>query len=132
MGFFNAREFSPLLPLLPRPLINKTRLTKLFQAIIDYADNTDADPMYRRDFASQTCDEFEREAVEFGTTDADQLLGGLARQLKTAVTSHFDALEASKIPSLTFSPIAKKISTENIRFKNRVQNQNQKRRYRAC
>ena len=126
MRQFNRKEFRPLLPLVPRSLTNRSRLNNLFQAITDYTDNTDIDPIHRRDFACDVCDEFEMEARAYGTKDADRLLGGLARGLKAAVTSHFDSLEGSKIPRLTLSPIAKKYPLtrpdSTIVFKIRISN----------
>ena len=127
MHRINRKEARPfLLPLLPRVLTDKSRITALFMAVQDYAENTDTDPIHRRDAACSACDEFESEAHAFGTTDADRILGELARQLKSAVASHFDSLEAGKRPALTFSPIAKKYPLgrldESIVFKIRIMN----------
>ena len=127
MHRINRNEARPfLLPLLPRVLTDKSRIATLFMAVQDYAENTDTDPIHRRDAACSACDEFESEAHAFGTTDADRILGELARQLKSAVASHFDSLEAGKRPSLTFSPIAKKYPLgrldESIVFKIRIMN----------
>ena len=120
MRVFNHKAAQPLLmPLLPRSLTHKTRLTNLFQAITDYAENTDADPINRRDVACDVCDEFEKEAREFGTVDAERILGGLALRLKSAVTTHFDSLEATNSPILTFSPVAKKYRLAKIGHRDR-------------
>ena len=127
MRLLNRKDIRPLLiPLLPRPLINKNRITSLFQIIRDYATNTDPDPIHMRNAACDACDEFENEARAFGTADADRVLGELARRLKSAVTSHFDLLEAGQRPRLTFSPIAKKYPLEkpdvDIAFKVKITN----------
>ena len=128
MGVLNRDTHRPLLmQLLPRQLTHKAKLNALFQAIVDYAGNTDADPIQRRDTACDACDEFESDARAYGTTESDRLLGELARRLKSAVTSHFDSLEASKSPRLTFSPIAKKYPLERpdttITFKIKIGNE---------
>ena len=127
MRLLNRKAIRPLLvPLLPRPLINKNRITSLFQAVRDYTTSTDPDPIHMRNAAFDACDEFEDEARTFGTTDSDRILGELARRLKAAVTSHFDSLEAGKHPRLTFSPIAKKYPLGkpniNIAFKVKIAN----------
>lgn len=127
MRLLNRKDIRPLIvPLLPRPLINKNRITSLFQIIKDYATNTDPDPIHMRNAACDACDEFENEALEFGTADADRFLGELSRRLKSAVTSHFDLLEAGQRPRLTFSPIAKKYPLEkpdvDIAFKVKITN----------
>ena len=127
LGVLNNRGNQPFLAhLLPASLLHQARINSLFQAITDYSENLDGDPIHRRDAAVETCDEFENEAREFGTTDSDRLLGGLARQLKTAVAGHFESLEAGKDPALEFSPISKKYPLERlgatISFKIKVAN----------
>lgn len=109
LRLLNDKSTRPLLmPLLSRPLISTIRVKSLFISVNDYTDNKDTDPIYRRDTAYDACDDFEREALRYGTTDADLILGGIARRLKSAVKTHFDSLEASQQPSLDLSPIAKK------------------------
>ena len=127
MSSLNNRSARPfLVPLLPRTLINTTRLPNLFQTINSYVDNNDADPIHKRDNACFVCDEFERDAREHGTTDAVHIFGGLATGLKSAVMADFDSSEASKQPSITILPIAKKYPLErvnsNIAFKIRIRN----------
>ena len=127
MGILSSKKAIPLIsPLFPRALIKKSRLNSLFQAIRDYVDNNDADPIHTRDSACNACEEFEAEARAFGTTAANSILGGTALQLKSAVESHFDSLEKSKSPNLTFSPIAKKYPLERpdvtVCFKIRIAN----------
>ena len=127
MRLFNRSTARPfLVPIMSRTLVNKSRITHLFRAITDYADNQDIDPIHSHNMVCETCDEFASEARACGTTDADHILGGLARQLKTAVTSHFESLEASKSPQLAFSPIAKKYPLQRtgttIVFKVRITN----------
>ena len=115
LALFNNNRNQPFFThLLPASLLHQTRITNLFQTITDYADNQDDDPIYKRDAAIEACEEFEREAGEFSTTDADQILGGLARQLRTAVADHFKSLEAGKNPVLEFSPINKKYPLERL------------------
>ncbi len=127
MRILNRKTAGPLIsPLLPRSLINKNRLKSLFQTVGDYVDNKDADPIHTRDSACDVCDEFANEARAYGTAAANSVLGGLALQLKSAVENHFNSLEKSKSPSLTFSPIAKKYPLERpdtlVYFKIRIAN----------
>ena len=127
MRLFNGGEAHPfLLVLLSRRLINDNRISSMFKTVKDYANNDDADPMHLYESACDACDEFEGEARAYGTTDANNILGGLARRLKSAVASHFDSLEAGKRPRLHFSPIAKKYPLErtdtDIVFKVRITN----------
>ena len=115
LGVFNNRGNQPfLVHLLPVALLHQARITSLFQVIADYSNNLDGDPIHRRDTAVEACDEFEREAREFGTVDSDHLLGGLARQLRTAVSGHFESLEGGKTPALEFTPISKKYPLERL------------------
>ncbi len=101
-----SRRF--LAPLLSRHLITTNRITSLFQPVQDYAENRDADPMHLYSIACDTCDEFELEARAYGSRDADVILGGLARQLKGAIDTHFESLESSQQPSLDLSPVSKR------------------------
>lgn len=103
-----------LTQILPTSLLHEVRITSMFQVISDYAQNLDGDPIHRRDAAFEVCVEFEREAREFGTHDADNLLGCLARQLRSAVANHFESLEAGKNPELEFRPISKKYPLERL------------------
>ncbi len=115
-----------LLPLLPRSIANRDRIAALFRDVGNYAENSDGDPIARRDAAVSACDEYEREADAYGTKDARRILGGMARQLRSAVTTHFDSLEAAKAPQLRFSSIDKKYPLEQrdaqIAFKVRIEN----------
>ena len=127
LRLFNDKSSRPLLiPLLSRELISNQSISNLFGAVKDYIDNEDTDPIYRKDTACQACEEFESEANSYGTGDADLILGGVARQLKNAVNTHFDSLEASLQPSLELFPIAKKyplaIPGRAINFKIRISN----------
>lgn len=97
-----------LMPLLSRELISTQSLSNLFDVVKDYVESEDTDPIYGRDTAVDACDEFESRAGTYGTTDADFILGGIARQLKSAVNGHFDSLEESQRPRVSLSPIAKK------------------------
>ena len=127
MASLNNRSARPfLVPLLPRALINATRLLNLFQATNSYVESNDVDPIHKRDYACSVCDEFQRDAFEHGTTDAVHILGRLADGLKAAILADFDSSEASKRPSITVLPIAKKYPLErvgsNIAFKIRIRN----------
>ena len=97
-----------LAPLLSRNLTTTNRITSLFQSVQEYADNRESDPMYLYTIASATCDEFELEARAYGSKDADEILGSLARQLRGAITAHFESLESSQRPSLDLSPVSKR------------------------
>ena len=127
LRLLNRKSAQPLLmTLLSRPLITTNRIVSLFGIVKDYADSEDTDPIYRRDAAYDACDEFESEARSYGTTDADRIIGGIARQLKSAVKIHFDSLEASQQPNIAAIQIAKKYplaqpKTE-IAFKVRITN----------
>ena len=101
-------------PLLPYPLAGRERVASLFRAIDSYVNDVNADLMVRRDEAFSVCDHFLQEALNYGITDAEDLLGGLARNLKSAVGSHFDSLEARETPALTFTQIAKKYPLEQL------------------
>ena len=127
MRLFNQKATRPFLSaLLPGTLIGKARLSTLFQMIIEYAANTEADPIHKHELACEACDEFEREARAFGTEDSEHILSHLALRLKSAVSNHFDSLTASNLPSLIFAPIAKKYPLErtdtNIAFKISIAN----------
>ena len=109
LRLLNDKTVRPLLiPLLSRPLISTNRIRSLFGAIVDYIKIEDADPIFGRDTAYDACDEFEIEVRSYGTDDADRILGGIARLLKSAVEDHFSSLESSQQPILGMSPIAKK------------------------
>ena len=127
MRLFNKKSAQPFLSiLLSGPLTHRNRISGLFNAVRDYADNaddTDADPIHLHDNACSACDEFESEARIYGTADADRILGGLARQMKAAVSKHFASLEAGQSPSLAFSPIAKKIPPRKTVHGHCIQNQ---------
>ena len=113
LRLFNQKTTQPFLSaLFPIALTSRARLSALFQVIIEYSHNTDADPIHEHQIACEACDEFEREARAFGTEDSERILSGLAVRLRSAVTSHFNSLEASNRPNLTFSPIAKKYPLE--------------------
>ena len=59
MSSLNNRSAHPfLVPLLPRTLINTTRLPNLFKTINSYVESNDADPIHIRDNACFVCDEF--------------------------------------------------------------------------
>ena len=127
MRQFNSKASRPfLLSILPRSLVEKNRVYDLFGAISNYEASTDADPIHARNEACEACDAYEEEALDYGTTEADQLLGGLARQLRSIVVTHFDLFEASKSPELLFSPIAKKYPLERpntvINYRIRIEN----------
>lgn len=115
-----------LMSLLPRPLLHKTKLMELFSEVEAYANDAGVDPIHKRDNACRTCNDFEREAVAFGTEDSDRVFGTLARRLRLAVNSHFDSHEATKSPELHFSPIAKKYPLERpnttISYRIRIEN----------
>ena len=109
----NDRQNHPIIdPLLPRHLAERESVASLFRAIEDYMSEGSGDLLVRRDEAFAACDEFLQEATEYGTTDAKELLGGLATNLRSAVAGHFDSLEARDTPALTFTPIAKKYPLE--------------------
>ena len=111
----NDKQNQPFIgPLLPHPLVGRERVAGLFRAIENYTSDVSADLLVRRDEAFSVCDDFLQEALNYGTTDAKALLGGLAANLKSAVASHFDSLEANETPALTFIPIAKKYPMEQL------------------
>ena len=111
----NSRQNMPFLaPLLPPQLSERERLANLFSAVNDYSSDRGEDRLLKRDTAVLLCDEFEQEALQYGTKDAANILGGLAVNLKTAVERHFDSLEAIEPPTLTFDPITKKYPLEQI------------------
>ena len=111
----NSRQNTPFLaPLLPPQLSERERVANLFSAVNDYSSDTGEDRLLKRDTALNTCEEFEQEALQYGTKDATNILGGLAVNLKSAVERHFDSLEAIEPPTLTFDPIAKKYPLEQV------------------
>ena len=92
----NTKQNQPFLgPLLPSPLADRERVSNLFRTISDYANDTERDLLHKRDAAFTACAEFEQEALNYGTTDAENILGRLAKGLESAVGRHFDSLEAS-------------------------------------
>ena len=124
----NDKQNQPFIgPLLPHPLAGRERVAGLFRAIDDYMSDASGDLLVRRDEAFSACDDFLQEALGYGTTDAKDLLGGLAVNLKSAVERHFDSLEASETPVLTFIPIAKKYPLEqegaDIVYRVRIRNE---------
>ena len=114
-----------LSPLLPRSL-GMSRLDSLFHAVDSYVKSTDTDPIHAHEDACEACDEFIAEAESFGTDVADCILGGLGRQLRSAVDEHFNALEAKTAPELLISAVARKYPLqrpdEKINLKVRVTN----------
>ena len=127
LGHLNNKGNQPFFThLLPPSLLHASRITNVFQVVADYAESLDGDPIYKRDVAVEACNEYQSEALEFGTTDSVRLLGGLARQLKSAVDHHFESIEAGKSPMLEFSPISKKYPLERpeetISFRIKVSN----------
>ena len=128
LRLFNDNRSRPfLLSILPRPLVSEGRVKSLFSDIAEYAEDTEVDPIHRRNNALDACDTFENEAQAFGTRDSDRILGGIARQLKSAVNNHFATLESSKSPKVDFSRIEKKYplgrATAAISFKIRIKNE---------
>ena len=112
-SLINGKTTRPfLIPLLPRALASDTRMGALFKAIADYTSNLDDESIHRYDSVCDVCDDFEAEANDFGTDDSKRILGRLARQLKMAVSTHFESLEAGKHPSLRFFAIEKKYPLE--------------------
>ena len=115
-----------LTPLLPRPLINKSRLNSLFRAVEDCVNNKVSDPFVSHQNACKTCDDFIAEANAFGTHVSRDLLGGLGKQLKAGVQEHFNTWEAQSTPELDIVAIAKKYplmrANEEITFKVRIFN----------
>lgn len=115
-----------LMSLLPRPLLHKAKLMELFSEVEAYAKDAGVDPIHKRNNACRACDEFEGDAIAFGTEDSDRVFGKLARQLRLAVNSHFDSHEATKSPELLFTPIAKKYPLERpnttISYRIRIEN----------
>ena len=106
---FNDKTNRPLLlPLLSRRLITTNQIRNLFTAANDYMECRDSDPLPLHNAACEMFEEYARQARDYGTEDADSILGGLARQLKAAVTTHFESLESNQIPCLDLSPIAKR------------------------
>ena len=93
----NRRSRPFIFSLLPRQLLNKSRIKSLFAEVADYANDTGSDPLQRRNRACAACDAFEKEARDFGTEDADRILGGLASQLRLAVEKHFESVEKTSI-----------------------------------
>ena len=115
LAHLNNRLSQPFLThLLPASLLHQAWIARLFQSVSDYANNSEGDPILKHDAALKACEEFERDAREFGTTDAERILGNLARQLKSAVENHFESTEAGQTPALEFSPISKKYPLERV------------------
>ena len=107
--FNDKRRSRPFLfSLLPRQLINESRIKSLISEVAEFSSAVGADPLESRNRAIAVCDEFEKEAKDFGTEDAQRILGGLARKLKSAVDRHFETIEKSKVPELRVIPIDKK------------------------
>ena len=124
----NARQNAPFLaPLLPPQLSERERVSNLFRTVNDYTNDNGEDRLVKRDVAFVACDEFEQEARRYGTSDAVNILGRLAVNLKAAVERHFDSLEAIEPPTLVFAPIAKKYPLEQtgaeIVYKVRIKNE---------
>ena len=115
-----------LWPLLPKSLINTSRLDRLFRAVESYVESTDTDPIHAHQDACSSCEDFVVEAELFGTTIAASTLGRLGYQLKAAVEDHFKALEARTAPNLDISAITKKYPllrlNERINFKIKITN----------
>ena len=115
MELLNNRANQPFLThFLPASLLHQARIADLIQVVTDYAENQGDDPIHKCDAALSACDEFESEARDFGTTDAESIFGGLARQLKSAVADHFESSEAGKSAALDFRPISKKYPLERL------------------
>ena len=114
-----------VLPILSRKLTDRNRMRSLFSAIIDYS-NESSDLLHKLNLACEACDMLENEAASVGTTDAADILGGLARQLRQAVTAHFESFEISRPPNLELSPITKKYPLRRtgatVEFKIRISN----------
>ena len=128
LGLFNGRKTRPVLQgLLPRALISNNRVAELFKTLREYSDHADRDPIDKRDEVLAACDDYSREATAFGTKDAEDILAALASRLRSIVTHHFNTLEASKSPRLTFSAVDKKYPLDRagtkIAFKIRIENQ---------
>ena len=105
----NDKTTGPLLaPLLSPNLMTTNRISGLFESVMEYIQNEDADRMYTRKAACVSCDELENDACSYGSHDAREILGGLAQQLKNTVNHHFASLEASQLPKIDIDPIDKR------------------------
>lgn len=105
----NDKTLSPLLePLLSPRLMSTNRLSNLFESVIQYAENEDADRIDMRDVAHAACDRFRSNAFSYGTHDACEILGGLAAELKDCVSSHFATLESSQWPEISVVAVDKR------------------------
>ena len=122
----NNKYNRPILaPLLPSALIRRERIAALFQNVKNYLNDEGADVVDRRDLVVSECDSYENEAVEFGSREANRILGGIARKLREETESQFKSL-AVRHPNLKFIPVNKKYPLERIgarfAFKIRVEN----------
>ncbi|MYC62708.1 MAG: ATP-binding protein [Caldilineaceae bacterium SB0661_bin_34] len=100
----NCRAF--LSPLLPEALTNVNMVRSLFDAVSDYMD-AEFDHERTLEQARTACDEYERQAIAHGSQDSIRILGGLARQLKQTVETHFKYLEFQDPPRLSFAEVKK-------------------------
>ena len=94
--------------LLPEHLTQSERLNSLLHTTLEYKNNEGMDPLVLIENVLEACDEFGRESSSFGTKDADQILGEMARRLKDAANAHFSMTEAAQWPELVIRPIDKK------------------------
>ncbi len=109
----NDRRTRPfLLPFFPRHLVKPERVALLFDSVSTYVNDTEGDPIITRDAALEACVDFERDARNYGTSDADEILGGMARQLQSAIMNHFASSEENEPPLPVFTPTEKKYPLE--------------------
>ena len=123
----NNKYNRPILaPLLPSGLIRRERIAVLFRNVKDYLNDEDADVVDRRDRVVSECNAYENEAKEFGSREANQILGRIARKLREETESQFKSLATARHPDLKFTPVNKKYPLEQIgtrfAFKIRIEN----------
>ncbi|MCY4522471.1 MAG: ATP-binding protein [Caldilineaceae bacterium] len=115
MRHFNRKNgTSQLSSLFPRSLTraNNTRLKELFEAVEEYTDVVEEDPLAARDKVNRLCERYESEAIEYGSHDAVHILGTIARNLKGVVNKHFERLEADTPGTIEIVAIDKKYPLE--------------------
>ena len=123
---FNDKRTSPfLIPLFPRHLV-KHEITNLFERIDSYVNSIE-DPIIAYEVACKACDDYEKDAKNHGTRDASEILGCIARCLKSAVKDHFIIQEKRERPHLVFLPTEKRYPLEQhgvkIIFKIKIKNE---------
>jgi len=112
---FNRKNgTSQLSSLFPRTLTraNNTRLKELFEAVEEYTEVVEEDPLVALDKVNRLCERYESDAIDYGSRDAVFIYGAIARNLKSAVNKHFKKLEAETPSTIEIAAIDKKYPLE--------------------